>query len=202
MSKKMIFIGIIGVLTLSFLIFPTLTYADQYYLQYSGNSFQPWKNTMAYEKSHDGHIFHFTSGTGYYYCPVNFNIPDGSTYFIKSIGMRFYDNLTDGDVYIELKRINLYTGAVHTVANWSSGIPDASSNDQTACQGTISGYKLVDTKKFAYYLYVFLWKEGSANPGSDLPPIIVQSPELESQVLNLPPDLTRSHSPDALISKG
>jgi hypothetical protein len=82
--------------------------------------------------------------------------------------MRFFDNLTDGFINVVLKRKNLYTGALHTVATWLSGIEEASLAPQTASNGTEPGVKLVDTKKFAYFLYVYFWREGSAIPSNDL----------------------------------
>jgi hypothetical protein len=101
-------------------------------------------------------------------CPVTFNVPDGSMYFIKSMGIRFKDNLADGHLHILLKRTNLFTSNVHNVANWSSGHTAASTDEQTASKGTETGYKLVDTKKFVYWLYVQFNRDGDVNPYPNL----------------------------------
>jgi hypothetical protein len=170
MSKKMIFIGIIGVLALSFFVFPALTFSKQYYDQYPGSAFLPIDESYSYVRSYfQGSMYQDdTSALTFYCCPVNFNVPDGSIYFIKSIGVRYRDNLTDGYITIALKRNNLYTGNNHTVASWSSGESFASSSHLTYSQGTNPGYKLVDTKKFSYWLFVNFNKTGGGNPSSNL----------------------------------
>jgi hypothetical protein len=104
----------------------------------------------------------------YYMCPVNFNVPDGSVYFIKSIGIRYKDYIANGQIIVYLKRINLYTGNVHTVVSWDSGLAAHSSTILTASKGTETGYKLVDSKKFVYWLSVYFYVDGDVTPGSDL----------------------------------
>jgi hypothetical protein len=169
MSKRTIYIRIIGTFAFLILFFPAATYADQYYDQYPGNGFVPRYSSSVYFRSPIyAHINHSNTEDEHYMCPVNFNVADGSTYFIKSIGMRYKDNLTDGYIIVTLKRKNLYTGNDHIVASWGSGLPDASTGDQTASQGTNAGVKLVDTKKFVYWLYVYFYRDGSANPSANL----------------------------------
>jgi hypothetical protein len=169
MSKKPFFIRLFGIMAFSILFIPTASYADQYYDQYPGNSFFPDDETVSYEKGPDNpYLSHDDTDDKYYYCPINFNVPDGSTYFIKSIGMLYKDNLTDGYLRVRLYRQNLYTSAEHLVADWSSGKLNASVGEQTASHGTISGFKLVDSKKFAYWLCVYFYRDGDVNPGSNL----------------------------------
>jgi hypothetical protein len=167
MSKKTIFIGIV---ILSILFFSTLIFADQYYDQYPGNSFVPINKDYSYFKSAmSSYLFNNSTLEAYYVCPVNFNVPDGSVYFIKSIGILYKDNRTSGGISICLYRNNLYPpGAAHQVALWESGYSEASESIQTACQGSRNGYKLVDTKKFTYWLYVYFYVDGAVNPGSEL----------------------------------
>jgi hypothetical protein len=102
------------------------------------------------------------------HCPINLSVPDGSICFIKSIGMQYFDNLTDGYVYVALIRKNLYTGISATVAFWFSGSSQASENVQRASKGTESGVKLIDTKKFVYSLHVQFYRDGDVNPAADL----------------------------------
>jgi hypothetical protein len=165
MFKKTIFISF---LTLSILFFPTVIHADQYYDQYPGNGFIPKFATSAYFRSFAGQLNHDDIYDEDYLCPVNFNVPDGSIYFIKSIGIRYKDNLTDGYLLVELRRRNLYTGAMHVVATWQSNYSGASSGEQTASKGTEPGVKLVDTKKFAYWLTVYFSKDGDTNPSTQM----------------------------------
>jgi hypothetical protein len=169
MFKKTGVIRIVGISAFFIFFFPAITGADQHYDQYPGGGFVPWLESTAYFRSvHDGFIHHNDTGGAVYMCPVNFNVPDGSVYFIKSIGMRFYDNLTNGNVKVRLQRINLFTGAVHLVANWDSNLGAASTSVQTASKATNTGFKLVDSKKFAYWLYVDFYTDVTANPCSDL----------------------------------
>jgi hypothetical protein len=168
MSKTTVFIRLFGVMAFLILVIPVATYADQYYDQYPGNGFQPKSASLTYGKSENSFIYHSDTTDAYYFCPVNFSVPDGSTHFIKSIGIRFYDSLTDGNIYVELKRKNLYTGAIHTVAWWTSGFSETTVSEQTASKGTESGVKLIDAKKFAYFLYIFFFREGSVSPGGCL----------------------------------
>jgi hypothetical protein len=166
MSRKAVFMGLI---TFSILCISTVIQAEQYYDQYPGNCFVPDEETAYYTKSaSNGDLQHDDTDDMHYYCPVTFNVPDGSIYFIKSIGMRYKDNLTDGYIWIRLKRRNLYTGAYHVVAEWSSDDSEESSAYQTASKGTGSGVKLVDTKKFSYWLFVYFYRDGDVNPSSDL----------------------------------
>jgi hypothetical protein len=169
MSKKTIFIGFIGILTFSILFIPIMTYGDQYYDQYPGNSFVPQhSDSSCYRSSSNAYIYHAGTNDERYICPVNFNVPDGSTYFIKSIGLRYLDDLTDGYVRVVLRRRNLYTAADNNVASWSSGEAFADANPLTASQGTTAGYKLVDTKKFSYWLYIDFYRSGDVSPGDNL----------------------------------
>jgi hypothetical protein len=169
MSKKNIFIGIIGIFTLSFLVFPTLTSADQYYLHYAGNGLLPPDESVSYLKGYNsGSMYHNDTSDMGYICLVNFNVPDSSAYFIKSIGMAYKDNLTNGYISVKLKKENLYTGVIYTVAEWSSGTSNASSSIQTASKGTNTGVKLVDTKKFCYWLMVYFYVDGDVNPSFNM----------------------------------
>jgi hypothetical protein len=169
MSKKSFFIGVICILVFLVMLFPTVTYADQYYDQYPGNAFIPrYQTTVYYRSMTSSYIYHDDTTDEGYMCPVTFNVPDGSTYFIKSIGIRYKDNLTDGYLHILLKRINLYTGNEHTVASWNSDPVAANPSVLTASQGTETGYKLVDTKKFVYWLYVQFFRTGEVNPSQGL----------------------------------
>jgi hypothetical protein len=166
MSKRIIFIGLF---TLSIFCFSPMIFAEQYYDQYSGNAFVPSDSTSTYLRSYDfPYIAHNDTNDEGYVCPVTLNVPDGSAYFIKSIGIRFKDNLPDGHFHIVLKRKNLFTGNVHIVANWSSGHTSASSLEQTASKGTEDGVKLVDTKKFVYWLRVVFQRDGDVNPYPNL----------------------------------
>jgi hypothetical protein len=169
MSKKIIFIGIVGILILSFLSIPAESYGEQYYDQYPGMGLLPADESVSYHRIWDsGSIYHNDTSDADYNCPVTFNVPDGSVHFIKSIGIRYYDNLTDGYIYIEIKRHNLYTGANHTVATWWSGLTEALPSYQTASKGTEPGFKLIDTKKFSYWLHVWFFREGDVNPAANL----------------------------------
>jgi hypothetical protein len=169
MSKNTFFIGIIGIMGLSVILFPAITYADQYYDQYPGIAFQPQTPDLIYEKTGQNGMWHDdATAIPRYYCEVNFNVPDGSTYFIKSIGVRYLDNLINGNVQVHLYRKNLYTGADHIVASWQSSHLGGSSSEMTASQGTNAGYKLVDTKKFAYWLIAFFMMDGDVSPGEQL----------------------------------
>jgi hypothetical protein len=169
MTRKTIFIGLLGLLALSLLVFPALTHADQYYPQYTGVSFTPTNKDATYHKDHwVGYLYHGDTNDEFYVHPVSFEVPDGSAHYIKSIGIRYRDNLTDGYLEVYLKRRNLYTGNYHTVATWNSGYSESSSSPQTASKGTNVGYKLIDTKKFAYWLYVEFNRDGDVNPDSGL----------------------------------
>jgi hypothetical protein len=169
MSKKSFFIGIFSILAFSAILLPTLTYADQHYDQYPGNGFVPQhSDSNCFRSPESTYIFHAGTNDEYYMCPVNFNVPDGSTYFIKSLGLRYLDDLTDGYIYVSLRRRNLYTGATHDVALWGSGQTFANASPQTYSQGTLAGYKLVDTKKFSYWLYIHFWRVGEVSPGDNL----------------------------------
>jgi len=165
MFRKTIFLC---VLALSSFCFSVVIHADQYYDQYTGNSFHPQYSSSAYLRSADGTIYHDDIYDEFYFCPVNFSVPDGSTYFIKSIGIRFKDNLDDGYIRVVLRRMNLYTGNWHAVADWSSGSSAADNFVKTASQGTETGVKLIDSKKFAYFLYVTFQRDGSVSPGPNL----------------------------------
>lgn len=166
MSKRISSMGVMGVLALSFFVFPSVADAAQYYLQYPGIGFMPKDKVATYTKHHDGFIYHNDLTDESYLCPITFNVPEGSTHFIKSLGIRYKDNLTDGYIYIKLLRRNLFSGAIHAVASWQS--PGASVSHRTASQGTETGKKLLDTKKFSYWLYVYFYKDGDANPGVEL----------------------------------
>ena len=158
MSRKTILIGILSLFLL--LIAPAATYSAEYYLQYGGSAFNPESCVLKYNCALDS-LSHY-SNEGYppyiqfgrYFCPVNFNVPDGSSCFIKSISIRYYDNRSDSYLQIQLLRKNLYNGTTHAVAEWSSGELFASGSFVTDHIGTIAGYKLVDTKRFKYYLMV------------------------------------------------
>ena len=166
MSRKTIFIGIV---TLLILCFSTVIQADQYYDQYPGNGFLPADESLSYHKNNTlCNINHNDTSDGIYTCPVNFNVPNGSNYFIKSLGILYFDNITNGEITVQLRRENLYTGISHPVASWSSGESFESPSPQTYSQGTIAGYKLVDTKKFAYWLVVYFYVDGAVNPYGDL----------------------------------
>jgi len=145
MSKKMTLFGLIGILSLPFLVFPSLAPADQFYLQHPGISFHAQYATQLYFKSNNGYLYHNDDMDEEYMCPVHFSIPDGAIYFIKSLGIRYKDNWTDGFLMVRLRRRNLYTGAMHDVATWQSDKSGASPSEQTASQGTDAGYKLIDT---------------------------------------------------------
>jgi hypothetical protein len=169
MSKTTAISSLIFLLVISTLIFPPRTHADQYYLHYAGNCFMPRLAALTYYKEAAlSYMYHDDTNDAAYMCPVDFNVPDGSVYFIKSIGIRFLDNLSDGYIHVELRRQNLYTGTVAYVAEWNSGGPAAAPSSQTASQGTRAGYKLLDTKKFAYWLFVEFYKTGAENPGLSL----------------------------------
>jgi len=165
MSRKAIFIGFVA---LSILCISTVIYAQQYYDQYSGNSFQPQFSSSTFVKSGDGSIYHNDDFDDFYFCPANFSVPDGSTYFIKSLGIRYKDNLADGYLLVRLKRKNLYTGNSHTVASWNSGTLFSNSSDLTHSEGTEAGFKLVDTKKFTYWLEIRFYRDGVTNPSNNL----------------------------------
>ena len=166
MLKKTFFIGIVALSTLGF---SAVAHAEQYYDQYPGNGFLPEVQYYAYYRSWDwGFIYHDDINDADYNCPVTFNVPEGSVYFIKSIGLRYKDNLTDGQIQVVLYRGNIFTGAVHVVAAWASGPGAASSSTQTASKGTEPGVKLVDTKKFVCWLNVFFFRDGDINPHVNL----------------------------------
>ena len=165
MSKKTNITGFIIILAFSILLFPTLNSAEQHYLQFSGNGFVPEHSSAAFFRSPTGYLYHDDFIDESYCCPVTFSVPEGSTYFIKSLGIRYYDNLVDGYIGIVLRRKNLFTGTWHNVASWTSS---SSSSDQTTCHGTISGYKLIDTKKFSYWLEVLFFRDADLTPGSAL----------------------------------
>ena len=169
MSKKTLFIKLFGVMAFLILFVTTASYADQYYDQYPGNGFLAEDESFSYYRSWiEPGIYHNDILDGHYTCPVNFSVPEGSVCFIKSMGIKFYDNLTDGCIDVSLKRKNLYTGSVHTVASWRSGISETSGGTINAFKGTESGVKLVDTKKFVYWLTVFFNRNGDVNPGPHL----------------------------------
>jgi hypothetical protein len=168
MFKTMPSIVFICMLTLPFFIFPSLASTDQYYLHYPGIGFQPGDETQAHYKNPTGYLYHNDTNDEYYFCPVNFNVPEGSAYYIKSIGMRYLDDLPDGHLEVLLRRRNLYTGAYHTVAEWQSSHTGTSALYLTASKATIAGYKLIDTKKFSYWLYVFFVRDGATIPGPDM----------------------------------
>jgi hypothetical protein len=169
MSKKTFLIKLFEVMAFSIFFITAASHAAQYYDQYPGNGFLPKSESLSYNRScENASLYHNDTSLADYNCPVNFNVPDGAAYFIKSIGIRYLDNLSNGFIEVILMRKNLYTGAAHTVASWSCGSSEASSFDQTASQGTNAGYKLVDTKKFSYWLIVSLYTEGSVNPSFNL----------------------------------
>jgi hypothetical protein len=169
MSKKTFLIRLIGIMAFSILFITAVIHAEQYYDQYPGNGFLAEDESLSYYRDWDvGYLYHNDTSDVAYNCPVNFNVPDGSVYFIKSIGIRYLDNLTIGQISIHLKRENLYTGAFHTVASWTSGTLNASSSVQTYSKGTEPGVKLVDTKKFVYWLYISFYVSGAVNPSTDL----------------------------------
>jgi hypothetical protein len=168
MSEKTGLIGLFGAIAFSIFFITAVIHADQYYDQYSGNSFQPQFSSSTFVKAGDGSIYHNDDFDDFYFCPASFSVPDGSTYFIKSLGIRYKDNLTDGYLLVRLKRLNLYTGNSHTVASWNSGTLDSNPIIQTHSQGTETGYKLVDTKKFAYWLEIRFYRDGITNPSTNL----------------------------------
>jgi hypothetical protein len=145
-----------------------LIHAEQYYDQYNGIAFVPEEETDNYIRQITGYIQHDGTNDAVYFCPVTFNVPDGSTFFIKSIGMLYRDNLTDGYIKVRLRRKNLYTCIWHEVATWQSDYASAVSSPRTASQGTNVGYKLVDTKKFSYWLVIQFERDGDVAPGTDL----------------------------------
>jgi hypothetical protein len=168
MSKNTLLIRLFGTMALSILFIAATTYADQYYDQYQGNCFVPYDEDTSYEKTWTGRLLDDDTSDPFYFCPVNFCVPDGSVHFIKSIGVRFKDNLTDGALHVSLVRRNIYTGNYHTVAAWASNHSAASDSDQSASQGTNAGYKLVDAKKFSYWLKVWFAKDGFDSPHPNL----------------------------------
>jgi hypothetical protein len=168
MSNKISFLGLSAILVFSVLFSPAIINADQYYLNLPGNGFGPESGSASYIRSTSGYLYSTDLINRNFVCAVPFDVPDGSVHFIKSIGMRYKDNLTDGYIRIRLKRLNLFTGALHTLAEWESGLDTSSGSVQTASQGTIAGTKLVDTKKFAYYLYVYFYVDGLVNPDTNL----------------------------------
>lgn len=86
--------------------------------------------------------------SGIYTASVYFNLPDSGTYFIKSIAIYYFD-YSNGNVTVQLKRRNLYTGAVHTIATVSSsGTPMYAA----AFAASKVGYKRLNSFKFAYYV--------------------------------------------------
>jgi hypothetical protein len=165
MSRKTICIGFF---TLSIFCFSPMIYAEQYYDQYPGNGFVPNQETAKYFRSYYGFILHNNTDDEEYFCPVTFNVPDGSVYFIKSIGIRYKDNLSSGKIMVQLRRLNLYTGADHDVAFWESDLSGASISPQTYSQGTYTGLKLIDTKKFSYWLRIYFYADGDTNPYDQL----------------------------------
>ena len=169
MLKKTLFIGLIGILAFSILFFPALVNAEQYYSHYAGCCFVPESDTASYVKYvPDSRLYHNDTTDKHYMCPVNFNVPDGSPCFIKSIGVRYLDNIGTGHILVVLERKNLYNGVFQAVASWSSGLLSANPSVLTASQGTYAGYKLVDTKKFAYWLQVYFYTDADVNPGVNL----------------------------------
>jgi len=157
-----------SILMFSVLIAPAIINADQYYLNLPGNGFGPETGTASYIRSISGYLYSTDIINRNFVCSVPFNVPDGSVHFIKSMGPRYKDSLTDGLIRIRLKGLNLFTGALHTVAEWESGLDASSGSIQTESQGTIAGYKLVDTKKFSYYLYAYFYVDGLVNPDTNL----------------------------------
>ena len=172
MSKKTFFIKLFGVMAILILLITTASYADQYYDQYPGNGFLPRYDFQCYTRGSFSAYINMEeslqAGT-VYSCPVHFNVPNGSVHFIKSIGIRYLDNVTNGRIDVYLRRQNIYNGAIHEVASWTGGsIEGASSSDQTAFQGANAGYKLINTNKFVYYLVIRFFVAYLANPGADL----------------------------------
>ena len=169
MSRKAFFIGFTIILTLSFLIFPPLTYAEQYYLHYPGTVFTARNEDAAYIKGTTYcQLYHNDTNDEYYYCPVDFNVPDGSVHFIKSLSIRNLDNLTDGRLFVELRRCNIFNSAYHPVAAWSGSTAIANPSTVNVNVASNPGFKLIDTKKFTYYLIVKFERDGDLNPGASL----------------------------------
>jgi hypothetical protein len=165
MSRKSIFIRLFGIMVFFILFITAVSYAEQYYDQYPGIGFVPWVYDIEHNMNWaEGSLYHEDTSDDYYLYPVNFNVPDGSTYFIKSIGIRYLDNLADAYLEVKLMRENLFTGASHIVASWQTTLEGANLSVQTASQGTISGRKLVDSKKFAYWLSVYFYRNGDVDP--------------------------------------
>lgn len=158
-----------GILIAMFLIFPALTYAQQYYIHFSGSQFIPGDESYNYQKSSSGEfIFHNDSSDGFYFTPVNFNKDSTGAFFIKSISIRYADNFTDGYIYVSLVRRNLFNGAQHTVASWSSGTSSTTVSPTVAHKSSNTGYKLVDNLKFSYHLYVYFYRDGATFIGGSL----------------------------------
>jgi hypothetical protein len=164
-SKK---ISLVVIFLFSTLFFAATTHAVQYYLHYPGNSILPNYPTYFYERNTQyGYFNHEDTIKGMYSTPVNFNTPFSGTFFIKSMGIRFRDSISDGHMEVKLIRRNIFSGADAVVAEWDSGLTASNSIAQTVNVGTTTGYKLIDTKKFCYWLYVSFYKTGG-NPGLNL----------------------------------
>ena len=166
MSKKISFIVIF---LFSTLFLPVIIHAAQYYLHYPGNNFLPEYQTNLYHRSTQwGWIYQSDTTDGSYATPVNFNTPFSGTYFIKSLGIRYLDSLEDGYVAVRLIRRNIFSGAVVYVAEWESGLAASSSISQTVNVGSSTGYKLIDTKKFCYWLEAFFYRQGTTSPSTQI----------------------------------
>lgn len=169
MPKKANFLGIACILIGAFLLYPALTYAQQYYIHFSGTQFIPGDESYNYQKVSTGeYLYHNDVSDGFYFAPVNFNKDSTGAFFIKSISVRYYDGYTDGYVYVALTRRNLFNGVSHTVASWSSGTSSTTSVVAVAHKSSNAGYKLVDTQKFSYHLYVYFYRAASGFCGGSL----------------------------------
>lgn len=165
-SKK---ISLVVIFLFSTLFFAATTHAVQYYLHYPGNSILPNYPTYFYERNTQyGYFNHEDTIKGMYSTPVNFNTPFSGTYFIKSLGIRYLDSLEDGYVAVRLIRRNIFSGAVVYVAEWESGLAASSSISQTVNVGSSTGYKLIDTKKFCYWLEAFFYRQGTTSPSTQI----------------------------------
>ena len=155
MLKKVFLGGMVGILISSILLAPVQVFAREYYLQYIGMQFVPYDETYTYDKySGNGKLEHEGPGSGLYHVGVNIPQPQTGNYFLKSIHVHYYDQNATGYISVRLKRRNLWTNTIHTVAIWTGSASYDGGWDR-ANVATIDGYKFVETAKFSYYLEVY-----------------------------------------------